>query len=65
MINRNHLTGSSKGIVKIKGNKYYVKQDKTEIFCNGTQTWNFDGDNEVTVSKNDGSTEDDLRRNRF
>ena len=50
------LTGSSKGIVKIKDNKYYVKQDETEIYCNGTQTWNFDGSNEVTVSKNDGST---------
>ena len=52
------LTGSSKGIVKIKDNKYYVKQDETEIYCNGTQTWNFDGSNEVTVSKNDGSTDD-------
>jgi outer membrane lipoprotein carrier protein len=55
-----HLTGSSKGIVKIKGNKYYVKQNETEIYCNGTQTWNFDGTNEVTVSKNDGSTETDI-----
>ncbi len=53
-----HLTGSSKGIVKIKVNKYYVKQDETEIYCNGTQTWNFDGSNEVTVSKNDSSTDD-------
>jgi outer membrane lipoprotein carrier protein len=54
----NHLQGSSKGIVKIKDNKYYVKQDKTEIFCNGLQTWNFDGSSEVTVSKNDGSADD-------
>jgi len=54
----NHLSGSSKGLVKIKGNKYYVKEDKTEIYCNGAQTWNFDGSNEVTVSKNDGSSDD-------
>ncbi len=54
----NHLLESSKGVVKIKDNKYYVKQDKTEIFCNGTQTWNFDCSNEATVSKNDGSEDD-------
>jgi outer membrane lipoprotein-sorting protein len=54
----NHQLGTSQGIVKIKGNKYYVKEDKTEIYCNGTQTWNFDGNNEVTISKNDGSSDD-------
>lgn len=54
----NHLEGSSKGLVKIKGNKYYVKEDKTEIYNNGVQTWNFDGNNEVMVSKNDGSQDD-------
>ena len=50
--------GTSKGIVKIKGNKYYVKEDKTEIYNNGVQTWNFDGRNEVMVSKTDGSSDD-------
>ena len=49
----NQIEGSSKGIVKIKDNKYYVKQDKTEIFCNGNQIWNYDGSNEVTVAKTD------------
>lgn len=56
----NHLIGSSKGIVKIKGNKYYVKQDKTEIFNNGTQTWNYDGGTEVMVSKTDNTDEDEF-----
>ena len=56
----NQIIGSSKGIVKIKDNKYYVKQDKTEIFSNGTQTWNYDGSTEVTVSKADNSDQDEL-----
>jgi outer membrane lipoprotein-sorting protein len=54
----NQISGSSKGIVKIKDDKYYVKQDKTEIFCDGLQTWNYDGTSEVTVSKTDNSDED-------
>ena len=54
----NQVEASSKGIVKIKGNKYYVKQDKTEIFGNGVQTWNYDGGTEVTVSKADNSDDD-------
>ncbi|HVX25030.1 MAG TPA: outer membrane lipoprotein carrier protein LolA [Parafilimonas sp.] len=51
----NHLLGSSKGIVKIKGSKYYVKQDKTEIISNGAQTWNYDGATEVMISKADNT----------
>lgn len=56
----NHIIGSSKGIVKVKNDKYYLKEDKTEIFSNGAQTWNFDGNAEVTVSKADNSDEDVL-----
>lgn len=56
----NHIIASSKGIVKIKNEKYYLKEDKTEIFSNGVQTWNFDGSTEVTVSKADTSDEDAL-----
>ena len=54
----NQIEESSKGIVKIKDNKYYIKQDKTEIVSNGVQTWNYDGGSEVTVSKADNSDED-------
>jgi outer membrane lipoprotein-sorting protein len=48
-----HVQAGSKGVLKVKGVKYYVKQDGSEIFCNGTQIWNYDGQNEVTVSKAD------------
>lgn len=56
----NHIAGISKGTVKIQGDKYYLKEDKTEIFCNGTQTWNFDGSREVTVSKASDADDDNL-----
>ena len=52
-----HPLANSNGIVKIKGSKYYLKEDKVEVFSNGIQTWNFDGDREVTVSKADSDEE--------
>lgn len=45
------LISSSKGFLKAKGSKYYIKQNGNEIFCNGVQVWNYDGENEVTVAK--------------
>ncbi len=42
--------GSVSGQISIKGQKYYLKQGSTEIFCNAVKTWNFNGDNEVTVA---------------
>ena len=45
------IVSVSKGNMKIKGSKYYIKQDKSEIYCNGVQIWNYDGENEVTVAK--------------
>lgn len=56
----NHLQGTAKGVVKIKGNKYYVKEGDNQVFCNGSQQWNFNGRDEVTVSKADNSDADDL-----
>ena len=38
------------GKIFIKGSKYYIKQGKTEIFSNGAKTWNYNGDEEVTVT---------------
>jgi len=38
------------GKIAIKGEKYYIKQGATEIFSNGVKTWNYNGNNEVTVS---------------
>ena len=44
---------SSKGTLLIKGPKYYLKQGSNEIFCNGEQVWNYDGQSEVIVTKAD------------
>ena len=44
------LKGSVKGKISIKGQKYYIKQASTEIFCNGLKVWNFNGEDEVTVA---------------
>jgi outer membrane lipoprotein carrier protein len=48
-----HSLSASKGILKIKGSKYYIKQEQSETYCNGVQIWNYDGDKEVTVAKVD------------
>jgi len=48
-----HVLSNTKGILKIKGEKYYLKQEENEIFCNGVQLWNYDGENEVTLAKAD------------
>ncbi|MEP6465782.1 MAG: outer membrane lipoprotein carrier protein LolA [Parafilimonas sp.] len=55
-----HVLSSSKGILKIKGDQYYIKQDGNEIFSNGKQVWNYDGQNEVTVAKVDIDDDDVL-----
>ncbi|MCW3111162.1 MAG: hypothetical protein JWQ09_5668 [Segetibacter sp.] len=38
------------GRISIKGNKYYIKQGVTEIFSDGNKTWNYNGNDEVTVN---------------
>src|SRR3954468_16210639 len=47
---KNVVRGSKKGIIYIKGQKYYLKQGSTEIYSNGAKSWNYNGDKEVTVS---------------
>lgn len=44
------VKGSAKGIINIKGQKYYLKQGTSEIFCNGAKVWNYNGEDEVTVA---------------
>src|SRR6476659_5342513 len=44
------VKGSAKGSISIKGQKYYLKQSTTEIFCNGSKVWNYNGEDEVTVA---------------
>ena len=46
---KNVVRGSKKGTIYIKGQKYYLKQGSTEIYSDGAKSWNFNGDNEVTV----------------
>lgn len=41
---------NANGKINIKGNKYYIRQGKTEIFSNGVKTWNYNGDEEVTIT---------------
>lgn len=45
-----NFKGTVKGQISVKGQKYYIKQGQTEIFSNGTKIWNYNGEDEVTVS---------------
>ena len=38
------------GKINIKGDKYYIKQGLTEIFSDGAKTWNYNGNDEVTIT---------------
>lgn len=44
------INNNAIGKISIKGNKYYIQQGKTEIFSNGSKTWNYNGDQEVTIT---------------
>lgn len=41
------------GKISIKRNKYYIKEGSTEIFSDGNKTWNYNGNDEVTVTAAD------------
>jgi len=51
------VNNNVKGRISIKGNKYYIKQGGTEIFSDGNKTWNYNGNDEVTVTTNDGDNQ--------
>jgi outer membrane lipoprotein-sorting protein len=56
---REDQKSSSKGLVKIKGNKYYMESMGTKVYFDGTTLYNFMEDiNEVTISKPDTSSDD-------
>jgi hypothetical protein len=38
------------GTISMKGNKYVLKQGKTEIICDGANTYSYDGSKTVTVA---------------
>lgn len=48
--------GSKSGSISIKGQKYYLKQGKTEIISDGKTVWNYDGAKTITVSSADDNT---------
>jgi outer membrane lipoprotein carrier protein len=47
------VTNNVSGNLSIKGNKYYIKEGSSEIFCDGNKTWNYNGNDEVTVTSAD------------
>jgi len=42
--------GTKTGSISIKGAKYVLKQGKTEVICDGTKTYSYDGNKTVTVA---------------
>ncbi len=48
--NKGQANGTKTGSISMKGNKYLIKQGKTEILCDGSKTYSFDGSKTITVS---------------
>lgn len=42
--------GNKTGSISIKGQKYLLKQGKTEIISDGTKIYNYDGNKTITIS---------------
>ncbi len=42
--------GTKSGTIVTKGEKYVLKEGKTEILCDGAKTYNYDGSKTITVS---------------
>jgi outer membrane lipoprotein-sorting protein len=56
---REDQTSVSSGIIKIKGEKYYMESMGTKVFFNGTTIWSYMEDiNEVTISEPDQNSDD-------
>lgn len=47
------INNNVNGKIAVKGNKYYIKDGGKEIFSDGSKTWNYNGDDEVTVTSAD------------
>ena len=47
------INNNVNGKISIKGTKYYIKEGSTEIFNDGNKIWNYNGNDEVTVSDAD------------
>ena len=42
--------GTKSGLISLKGQKYILKQGRTEVISDGVKTYNFDGNKTITVS---------------
>lgn len=49
--------GVKSGIIYLKGNKYNLKQGKTEIICDGAKVYNYDGSKTITVASAEESSQ--------
>lgn len=56
---------SVNGLLYVKGSKFYIKQGGNEIFSNGIKTWNYDGENEVTVQNVNPNDDDAFTPQKF
>jgi outer membrane lipoprotein carrier protein len=48
--------GTKSGSISIKGQKYFLKQGRTEIISDGKTVWNYDGSKTITVSSAEDNT---------
>ena len=48
--NKGKNNGTKTGSIAIKGQKYFLKQAKNEIICDGTNIYNYDGAKTITKS---------------
>lgn len=56
---KENISSSSKGNLKIKGNKYYMESTDTKVYYDGTTLWTFMEDlNEVTITEPDKNSDD-------
>ncbi len=54
--NKGKSNGAKAGNISIKGQKYFLKQGKTEIISDGKTVWNYDGAKTVTISSAEDNT---------
>lgn len=47
---RGKSNGTKTGTISTKGQMYVLKEGKNEILCDGTKTYNYDGNKTITVS---------------
>lgn len=51
--NKGKLNGTKSGTISMKGSKYVLKQGKTQIICDGNNTYSYDGSKTITIAAAD------------